>query len=117
MKNLLSTVVVILLTTQLTHAQSSTSQKTLKKASSKNLLRLKLEMESASVRDNNFEVKGNETYYLVEPGVNISSKLALMTGVQYKTREAGGTLEGRESANRDHLEEIFLKLLYKPSKF
>ena len=87
------------------------------KRSVKSPFSLKLEMETSSVRDNNNEVQGNYTYYQFLPGYHLTKKLSVQTGLQYATREAGGTLKGQEKANKDHLETAFFKLRYNPTKF
>lgn len=87
---------------------------------------LTLETEIATKRDDNNEIKGNETYYLIEPSYKINSKSSLMVGAQYKTRELGGdkirsygtsSYTKDESKNRDALEEMYIKYLYKATSF
>lgn len=99
-----------------TFAQS-TSITNIKPKSQKTDFQLTLEMETTSVRDGKNEVQGNETYYKLEPGFSLTNDFTILAGAQYKTREAGGTLKGAEKANRDHLEEIYLKTHYKAAKF
>lgn len=96
---------------------SKTEVKTEKKSSFLKNAKLKLETEMASVRDSRDEVHGNETYYLMEPGYKLSKKTTIMAGLQYKTREAGGSLLGAEKANRDHMDEAYLKLEHKVTSF
>jgi hypothetical protein len=115
MKKLLSAVFLgaIATTTFAQTATSTTTTSTLDKVKAK--LSLTLETEARQVLNNENEVNGFDSYYLVEPGYKIDKKNSFSIGAQYNVREFEN--EAKEDKNRDHLDNAFVKFLHKAASY
>lgn len=84
-------------------------------------MNLTLETETMSVKDRSNDINGTNTFFLVEPGYRVSKRVNVSTGVQYNVRQMNPAANQRESDiernNSDHLENVFFKINYRPSKF
>jgi hypothetical protein len=115
-----------ILTTQAFAATTSTTD--LSKSSSKKSknIDLLLETETMTVRDDNNDINGVETFYKVEPSFKVGSKAKIAIGAQYNERSLDGDkirsygvsdYKNDKSKNHDALNEVYLKLNYKTAKY
>ena len=123
---LLSTITMILGTV---HAQTNTSQNSVStelNSSAENLefpflntdsLELTVEYETATKRDDTNSIEGSESYLQIEPGYKLSKSVNLRLGTTYFVREMEGTRKDDESRNRDHLADIYTKVIYKAAAY
>jgi len=103
------------------YAATPTTSGELKTKKKTNLLKdfgLTIELGSSSVRDDELKVSGSSSYIQIEPSYKINKKLKVSTGAQYNIREASGEdLGDSEADNRDHLGNVFGKILYKAASY
>ncbi len=87
---------------------------TLTKKKSFSSFALQLENGTTTKKDRKLATKGHESYLSIVPGYRFNKKITAAVGAQYTVRQLGGTEEGKERVNRDHLSEIHARLLWKP---
>jgi hypothetical protein len=103
-----------IMTTQVFAATTSSTDLSKNNVKKSKKIELLLETETASVRDSENDIKGQDTFYKIEPGYKINSKMKVSVGAQYNERYLKGN---EESKNHDALNEVYAKLNYKASKF
>lgn len=78
-------------------------------------LTLDTEINPQRDKNNDYEMVGYEQSIKVEPGYRINKKNSLMIGATYRIREHED--KTKENKNRDYMNELYIKHLYKPTKF
>lgn len=82
---------------------------------------MSLSMETLTVRDRSNDINGNQTTFTLEPGLRLNRKMNVSIGALYTTRQMNSQANQRDSDkernNSDHLDAIYAKFLYKPTRF